>query len=150
MIVPVDQNNVLQAATVHSVSWIASHRSFCAPDFVSVHTPERQQRYLLDKMQKGSSFFLLAEPLPVGVVSVNGRLIEDLYVLPEKQRQGYGTKLLQWAIEQCDGVPTLWILENNRNAQRFYEKHGFRLTGRMNRITDGLSELELALDPDES
>ena len=69
MIVPVDQNNVLQAATVHSVSWIASHRSFCAPDFVSVHTPERQQRYLLDKMQKGSSFFLLAEPLPVGVVS---------------------------------------------------------------------------------
>lgn len=88
---------------------------------------------------------MLVDDLPVGVVSVNGCLIEDLYVLPEKQRQGYGTKLLQWAIEQCAGVPTLWILENNRNAMRFYEKHGFRLTGRINAITDGLSELELAL-----
>lgn len=144
MIVPVDQHNVLQAATVHSVSWIASHRSFCAPDFVSVHTPERQQQYVLDKMRQGSRFYLLVDDLPVGVVSVNGCLIEDLYVLPEKQRQGYGTKLLQWAIEQCAGVPTLWILENNRNAMRFYEKHGFRLTGRINAITDGLSELELA------
>ena len=147
MIVPVDQNNVLLAATVHSVSWIASHRSFCMPDFIAVHTPERQRQYLLDKMGKGSRFFLLTEDRPVGVVSVNGSLIEDLYVLPEKQKQGNGTKLLQFAIEKCVGIPTLWILENNRNALGFYEKHGFRLTGRSNRITDGLSELELALEP---
>lgn len=150
MIVPVDQRNVLQAATVHSIAWIASHRSFCASDFVAVHTPERQRQYVLDKMRQGSRFFLLVDDLPVGVVSVNGCLIEDLYVLPEKQRQGYGTKLLQFAIEKCGGVSTLWILENNRNALRFYEKHGFRLTGRINRITDGLSELELAFSSDKT
>ena len=45
-------------------------------------------------------------------------LIEDLYILPEKQKMGFGTKLLQFAVEQCADVPTLRILENNTDAKR--------------------------------
>ena len=146
MIVAVDHNNAFQAATVHSVSWIASHRSFCSPDFVAVHTPERQEQYLLDKMRQGSRFFLLAEDRPVGVVSVNGGLIEDLYILPEMQNRGSGTELLQFAIGQCPGVPTLWILENNVNAARLYRRMGFKETGKVNAVTDKLAEIEFTLE----
>ena len=53
---------------------------------------------------------MLVEDMPVGVVSVKECLIEDLYILPDKQKMGYGTKLLRFAIEQCTGIPTLWIL----------------------------------------
>ena len=40
MITPVDKTNIMQAAAIHAISWQASHRAFCAPDFVEKHTPE--------------------------------------------------------------------------------------------------------------
>ena len=145
MIAAVDKTNVFQAAVIHSVSWKDSHRSFCEPEFVEMHTPERQQAYIQEKMNCGSKFFMLFEDGPVGIVSVRDDLIEDLYILPEKQRMGYGTKLLRFAIEQCTDTPTLWILDNNSDAKRLYQRMGFQETGRKNAITDGLDEIEFVL-----
>lgn len=85
------------------------------------------------------------ELIPVGVISVRESLIEDLYILPDKQKMGYGTKLLRYAIEQCTGIPTLWILENYFNAKRLYHKMGFQETGRSHAITEGMDEIELSL-----
>ena len=85
------------------------------------------------------------EDEPVGVVSVTGSLIEDLYILPEKQNMGCGTRLLQFAIEQCSGTPTLWILENNIGSKRLYHRFGFKETGKANAITDELDEIEPVL-----
>ena len=144
MIISVDQTNLSQAAVVHAITWQDSHRSFCSPDFVEMHTPERQQGYIRSKMERGSRFYLLTEDEPVGIVSVKDSLIEDLYVLPEKQNMGYGTKLLQFAAAQCTDTPTLWILENNTDAKRLYHKLGFRETGRIHTIADGLDEIELS------
>ena len=143
MIITVDRKNLLQAAMIHSISWKESHRSFCAPDFVEMHTPERQQEYMRNKMNCGSKFYMLVEDMPVGVVSVKECLIEDLYILPDKQKNGFGTKLLQFAIEQCTGIPTLWILENNTNAKQLYHKMGFQETGRIHAIAEGVNEIEL-------
>lgn len=145
MIITVDRTNLLQAAMVHSISWKESHRSFCVPDFVEMHTPERQQEYMRKKMNCGSKFYMLVEDMAVGIVSVKECLIEDLYILPDKHKMGYGTKLLQFAIEQCTGIPTLWILENNTNAKRLYRKMGFQETGKIHTITEGLDEIELSL-----
>ena len=144
MIIKVDLTNLLQAAEIHSNSWKESHRSFCSPDFVKMHTPKRQYEYLLNKMNCGSRVYMLVEDKPVGIVSVKECLIEDLYILPDKQNMGYGTKLLRFAIKQCTGIPTLWILENNTDAKRLYHKMGFRETGRINAITDKLNEIELS------
>ena len=88
---------------------------------------------------------MLVEDVPVGVVSVTGSLIEDLYILPEHQNRGYGSILLKYAVSRCSGTPTLWILENNVNAKRLYCRMGFRETGNRNNITDGLDEIEFAL-----
>lgn len=41
------------------------------------------------------------------------KLIENLYILPDEQCKGYGTQLLEFAIQQCKGIPTLWILDIN-------------------------------------
>ena len=144
MIISVDRTNLFQVAVIHSISWKESHCSFCAPSFVAMHTPERQQEYIQNKMNNGSKFYMLVEGRPIGVVSVKENLIEDLYILPDKQNMGYGTKLLQFAVEQCTGTPTLWILENNTNAKRLYQKMGFQETGRIHAITDGLDEIELS------
>ena len=145
MIVTVDQSNLSEAAAIHSASWQESHRSFCSPEFIALHNPQHQKAYLQGKMDNGSKLFMMIADKPVGVVSVTGNLIEDLYILPDYQHQGFGTRLLRFAMEQCDGVPTLWILENNKGAEKLYRREGFRETGRKNAITDKLDEIEFSL-----
>ena len=145
-IMPVDRSSLPEAARIHSVSWQESHRSFCTPDFIALHTPEHQQAYLQEKLDGGSRIFMLADEEPVGIVSVTGSLIEDLYILPEYQHRGYGTALLHYAIRQCENIPVLWILENNTGAAKLYRREGFRETGRRSFIADGLDEIEFSLD----
>ena len=144
LIPALDEAALRRAAEVHAVSWQDSHRSFCPPDFVAAHTPERQYRYLADKAASGSRIFLLLREgeNPLGVVTVTGDLIADLYILPEERNKGYGTVLLQYAMGQCAGSPTLWILENNAGAERLYRRNGFRPTGRILEHPGGLSERE--------
>ncbi len=88
---------------------------------------------------------MLVDEKPVGIVSVTGSLIEDLYVLPDRQNMGFGTELLRYAVERCPDTPTLWILENNTGAERMYRRMGFHPTGRRNRITEALDEIEFVL-----
>lgn len=137
--------NVMSAASIHAISWQESHKSFCTPEFVAKHTPERQENYLRSEMEAGKRIWLLkADDVPVGIVSIRGNLIENLYVHPTYQRQGYGTKLLRFAMEQCEDAPTLWILNNNDGARRLYERNGFVLTGESKRLSDTLCEIEMA------
>lgn len=145
MIVPVDRTNLSYAAAVHAAAWRESHRAFCTSAFVEAHTAERQAAYLQSKLDAGSRLFLLIEEKPVGVVSVNGSGIEDLYVLPEEQGKGYGTKLLRFALGICRDTPTLWILENNTRARKLYERLGFAETGGRKSVKNGLDEIEFAL-----
>ena len=148
MIEPVNEQNIDIAAAIHSESWKESHRAFCAPDFVELHSQEHQKEYLLEKMKAGTLLYMLfdeASGKNVGIVSVTENLIEDLYILQAEKKKGYGTKLLQFAVGQCTDTPTLWILENNINAERLYRRMGFKETGRKNASTNGLDEIEFAL-----
>lgn len=144
MIIRVTEGTLPQAGAIHAEAWQASHRAFCAAEFVALHTAARQEEYLRGKMAAGAEVYMLIEGEPVGVVSVTGDLIEDLYVLPGKQNRGYGTRLLRYAMERCAGTPTLWILENNTDAERLYRRNGFAPTGRRNGITEKLNEIEFA------
>jgi len=145
-IVRADRTNIDDAAVVHAASWKESHRQLCSPDFLELHTPEHQRQYLLEKMGRGSTVYMLVDEGPVGVVSVTGNLIEDLYVLPDQQNRGYGTQLLLHAISSCEGTPTLWILETNTDAERLYQRLGFKRTGRRHIAPKGVDEIELVMD----
>ena len=145
-IIEVNESNVEEAATIHSISWQESHKAFCRSDFVALHTVERQKKYILDKMAAGSKFFMLVQKIGVGIVSVNKNIIEDLYILPVMQNKGFGSELLRFACAKCDGKPTLWILENNVNAARLYSRLGFKATGKRNFIAEKLDEIEFERD----
>ena len=53
--------------------------------------------------------------------------IRRLFVEPCLQCRGIGGTLLDSAVAQ-HGARTLWVLEKNPGAIRFYDRHGFRLT----------------------
>ena len=137
--------NIADAGRIHSESWKESHRSFCSAEFVEKHTPSVQAEYLLREMNSGKTFYMLIDNYPVGIVSVYGSLIENLYVLPSEQRKGYGSQLLHYAIRQCAGTPCLWILNNNEGAYRLYAKNGFIESGNRKQLNNTLYEMELAL-----
>lgn len=104
--------------------------------------------YIREKIKNGSKFYLLYDKEPVAVVSINEGLIEDLYVLPSQQNKGYGTQLLGYVvakIQKLGLIPSLWILENNKGAERLYLRQGFVHTGNRNHITGKLDEVEYIL-----
>lgn len=144
-IIEVNEQRATQAGYIHSESWKASHRSFCTEAFVERHDVSAQTAYLRREMEAGKRVFMLVDQDPVGIVSVQGSLIENLYVLPGEQNKGYGTCLLKFAISKCDGVPSLWILNNNEGAHALYSRHGFLETGRRNQLNETLYELEMQL-----
>ncbi len=59
--------------------------------------------------------------------------ITSLHVLPDLRGHGYGRALMDHVLEEFRrrgfAEVTLWVLEENWNARRFYEKSGFRLDG---------------------
>jgi len=142
--VEVTEQNIAEAGRIHSESWMESHRSFCSAEFVEKHTPIAQAEYLRREMAAGKKVYMLTDEHPVGIVSVYGDLIENLYVLPSEQRKGYGTELLKFAMQKCSGIPCLWILNNNEGARRLYARYGFKETGNRKQLQDTLYEIELS------
>jgi len=144
-IMPVGEDRLRDATEVHAKSWREAHQTVCSPTFLETHTAERQEAYLRSKLESGSRLFLLTvNGQPVGTVSLKGDEIADLYVLPEEQGKGYGSKLLSFVIGQTHGTPRLWILENNAGAERLYRRFGFRPTGRRTVHPGGVDEIEMA------
>ena len=150
IIAHVTEENIADAARIHSISWQESHRAFCNEAFILKHDVEHQKEYIREKMKNGSKFYLLYNKEPVAVVSVKDELIEDLYVLPEQQNKGYGTHLLNYVVVKIKArglIPSLWILENNHDAERLYLRQGFVPTGNRNHITGKLDEVEFRYGP---
>ena len=62
-----------------------------------------------------------------GIIQVENQEIKKLFVEPVLQGNGIGFELLKFAIENHN-ANTLWALEKNTRAIRFYERHGFKIT----------------------
>ena len=142
-IVKITENNIRDAGKIHSESWKESHKSFCSEEFVARHTEKAQTEYIRSEITKGKDFYMLIDHIPVGIVSVCGSLIENLYILPAEQRKGYGAMLLYYVLKQCHDIPSLWILSNNDRANAFYKKYGFVESGRKKQLRNDLFEVEL-------
>ena len=78
----------------------------------------------------------------VGILVLEGRWLDQLYVEPARTGCGIGSQLVELAKrERPDGL-RLWTFASNPGAQRFYERHGFVAIRR----TDGRDNEEGAAD----
>ena len=62
-----------------------------------------------------------------GFIQIENQEIKKLFVEPVLQGNCIGSNLLIYAIENRN-AKTLWALEKNTRAIRFYKRHGFRIT----------------------
>jgi GNAT superfamily N-acetyltransferase len=66
----------------------------------------------------------------VGAVSWTPGAVNELntlYLRADQRGTGLAARLLDASI--ADGPAGVWIFDGNARAERFYEKHGFQLTG---------------------
>ena len=74
----------------------------------------------------------------VGFAALEGDVLGHIYVHPDAQSQGIGTRLLDLIKrERPDGF-RLWVFQRNIGARRFYERHGCTLV----ELTDGAGNEE--------
>ena len=72
----------------------------------------------------------------VGILVLEGRWLDQLYVEPTMTGRGIGASLVELAKRERPTGLRLWTFASNAGAQRFYERHGFVETRR----TDGDNE----------
>ncbi len=83
-----------------------------------------------------------------GYIHICGSRIVELYVDSFFENNGIGSKLIEFAVREksCDH---LWVLEKNVDAQRFYKRNGFYLSGQK-KLEDGTKEYIVEMRRNES
>ena len=81
-----------------------------------------------------------------GMIHLEGKEIAELYVDYFFWKEGIGSKLIEFAKEKFD-VKSVWTLEKNGDAIRFYEAHGFKLNGKR-QLEEGTPEYIVMLERD--
>ena len=79
-----------------------------------------------------------------GVVQIRNGEIKKLFVEPALQGRSIGSALLTYA-KDIHGANTLWALEKNERAIRFYRRHGFHATADR-KPEDGTNEYLIRLE----
>ncbi|WP_337101151.1 GNAT family N-acetyltransferase [Paenibacillus sp. YIM B09110] len=78
----------------------------------------------------------------VGIIAYNESEINQLYIHIDYQGIGIGQTLLNRVKDKSSGKLTLYTFEVNKIAQRFYEKHGFKVIARGHENEESLSDIQ--------
>jgi ribosomal protein S18 acetylase RimI-like enzyme len=139
-------------AAIHVRTWQTVYEGIIpAQHLASLSIQERANlwRRVISE-QHGSVLLALAPHGEVGFISFGPSRDNDgkekaeiyaIYVLPEFWNQGIGRELLEAAERSVEDrkfiAVTLWVLEKNTLARRFYEARGFRLDAAQKEETIG-------------
>ena len=138
--------NFVRKANMNDLSRIAeiqvfNYRLFFYPIFKSddYYFNELSVPSLMKKYESGlDSLYVYDDGVVKGFIKIEGSYIARLFVEPVLQNASIGSQLLEYAIKEHN-ADHLWALEKNSRAIRFYERHGFTVTGEK-KPEDGTSE----------
>ena len=153
-IIPAEPENAADAGRIIHTSWLETYRGLMPDRVLDAHTAD----HCTARAQKFYKNYRLAyiDGEAAGVVCFTdkarefcthceGGEIEALYVLGRFQRQGVGSALINTVFEAVGAMGiTLFVLEGNEKAIRFYQKQGFEFTGKkIDDYKNGMTELEM-------
>jgi len=92
------------------------------------YSPAQDLSFFRETLMASCEIWLvISEDSPKGLLAVDGDQIEQLYIDPTAQRQGFGSALLAHAKQRSDGRMVLHTHQRNERARRFYEAREFRV-----------------------
>ena len=108
--------------------WEASVRK--THDFLEEHEILLYRRAVPDRyLVTLSPFGIRIGKAIAAFCAVQDETIEMLFVAPEHQGRGLGSRLLDWAVQELNAT-RVDVNEQNCPAKAFYLQRGFRITGR--------------------
>jgi GNAT superfamily N-acetyltransferase len=113
-------------------------RETCLPYLPNLHTPAEDLAFFQEQVFPNSTIWLAkAGPQLIGFAAARQDWLDHLYVDPAWHGRRVGQALLLVAQE---GAPelNLWTFQQNMQARRFYERHGFTLV----ELTNGAANEE--------
>ncbi len=138
---------------VHSESWRAAYKGIVPDEVLEAFTSENRAKQIGEMIAKDMECTAIAlkDGKAAGFACIGGCRDEDLgepygevwgiYVKPEYFRSGAGTEILNWSMEELKKrgykSVSLWVLEQNNRARKFYEKQGFKHDGTKKEIEAG-------------
>lgn len=137
------QNDIYEIGKVYCESWKAAYRDLLPQSYLDGLTPENCRpgeisvNDIVLEEQGNICGICHIQPARDRDSRVWGEIV-SIYLLPEKWGCGCGGRLLRLALCKLqqrgfDNV-CLWVLKDNGRARRFYEKHGFVLSGKERQI----------------
>jgi ribosomal protein S18 acetylase RimI-like enzyme len=138
--------DAIAAARVHIRSWQAAYRGLIAQEYLDSLEPEIwSTRYAFGRVGIGVPFTVLAVDGDTicGLVTTTGLCRDDdlpgfgellaIYVDPGCTRTGVGGALIAAGRERLSAIgitqASLWVLDGNVAARRFYERDGWAFDG---------------------
>ena len=144
-------------ARVHVLSWQGAYAGLLPESFLRGLSVERRAQFWKHELQNTRVDVFVAEDSGgrvVGFVSLGPSRDEDapagtgeiltIYVLPEEWGKGHGRRLMEAVVDKARrrgfAAITLWVLEGNERAKRFYSIAGFTPDGaaKSERIQDSI------------
>ena len=132
-------------AEIHMRSWEAAYKDIIPAEFISEKNATRHELYkrVITKGNK-NTYVIQCRDKTIGIMRVapsmdadaldNWYELQFIYLHPHYYRQGIGTQAMAFA---CDIARSLnkktmvvWVLEENINSTKFYEKCGFLADGK--------------------
>jgi ribosomal protein S18 acetylase RimI-like enzyme len=146
--------DALAIAKVHIAAWQAAYAGIFPEDFLKSLSLEQREAQWVSNLNGATSATAVAEREGhvLGFVSFGPARDDDcdsslvaeivaIYVAPDAWGTGIGSQLFEFAMkslaERSFETVTLWVLEDNAQARRFYERRGFALDGRISQNTLG-------------
>jgi ribosomal protein S18 acetylase RimI-like enzyme len=117
---PADPADALAIAEVFLASFHATYA------FPLAHTDEQVRAWIRDEVvPRSETWVAVAGSEVVGLLVLGDGFIDQLYLRPDRRRQGIGSRLIALAKEQRPGGLELYTFQENAAARAFYEHHGF-------------------------
>ena len=138
---PARRDDAAAIADVHTLTWQAAYEHVFGAERLAGIGDRRREQWVerLANPQPDWQVFVAEEAARVlGFVWTGDSRDEPgkgelfaIYVLPEAWGSGAGSALMTSALEALRGFSsaTLWVLEDNPRARRFYEREGWILDG---------------------
>ena len=115
-----DDNDFEALASIHLASLVQ-----VMPFMPRIHTVEEDRKYFANILASQECWVAEIERIVLGFIAFRDSWVNHLYVLPDYQGIGVGSKLLGIAKEVSLPFLQLWTFQANNRARAFYMKHGF-------------------------
>lgn len=138
---------------IHSSSWKAAYKGIIPEKVLDNITAKKREKYFKKALSEAleEDAIIFEGNKPAGFICIGKCRDKDkdvfygeicgLYLLPNYWHKSLGSKLINWGLAELEKrnytKDTLWVLEENLSAIRFYEKIGFKFDGTVNEIDIG-------------